>query len=160
MNRRRSAAALGFVAALTFAGQALAASARDPGDVTLRTLVQHNGGMRTGSVRHGNMVKNLGEAVGVFMELELGRKFGSADHDFHDKAARDALWAGPTGVGVSWRNYRTGATGVVTPRAAATLEADGDICRLFEDSIVQKSGETFTRSARVCLGKDRIWRID
>lgn len=146
------------VAGLTLAALVAAAASAADTDMTLRTLVQRERGASTGLVRKGRTVQNLGNVVGVYMDIQLGEPMGPGDRGFHDKAARDALWRGPTGTTVSWKNYRSKSTGRITARAPATLEA-GAICRLFEDAISVRGGEEIVRSARICLGPDHIWRI-
>jgi surface antigen len=158
---RRSAFAAVLTAAISLAFAATAGQPRqaEP-DATLRSLAHQRGGLTTGSVRRGSLVKNLGTAVGAWMQLELGARLAPSDREFHDKAARDALWFGPTGSSVQWMNYRSKNAGAVTARAPAMRAPDGSVCRLFEDTITLKDGGGVTRSARVCLGPDRVWRID
>ncbi|MDQ0465522.1 surface antigen [Caulobacter ginsengisoli] len=77
----------------------------------------------------------LGRALGVFAEVQLGRKLPATDRERHDEAAATALWLTPGGTPVGWRNFRTRIRGEVTPDVG--LFRNGDlICRGYAEHIV------------------------
>ena len=105
----------------------------------------------------------IGGLVGGFIGNRIGAALDRNDREMAQLRARQAMDAGRTGHGYSWRNPRTGNGGVITPRSrpyqAKRGPNRGRLCRNFTETVQLSDGRSETVSGRRCRTANGEWAI-
>jgi surface antigen len=98
-----------------------------------------------------------GALLGALIGSEMGRSLDRADQAYAYRAQNQAAVA-PIGQQIAWSNPETGHYGTVTPMREGRIDATGEYCREFHQT-VQVGGQWQEAYGVACRQPDGSWRI-